>query len=189
VGSFGNLKQKQMNSLTPKQELFAQLVASGETYSDAYRKAYDVSPEIKIKTIWEKSSELMSNGKVSARVKEIQTERLKQNEVTLQEVLKELSEWLRFNVKTIFNTDGTMKQLHEMTDQEASCIASYEVVELFGGSGENRAQIGQLKKVKLIDKQAVADKFLRYFGAYIENHKVSIEDLSHLDDILKGIKR
>lgn len=174
--------------LSDKQERFAQLVAAGNTYADAYRESYSAE-NMAVNTIYKRSSELMDNGKVKGRVKEIQAQRLKENEVTLQEVLKELSEWLRFNVKTIFNTDGTMKQLHEMTDQEASCIASYEVVELFGGSGENRAQIGQLKKVKLIDKQAVADKFLRYFGAYIDNHKITVEDLSYLDDILNKIKK
>lgn len=178
-----------MSNLTPQQEKFAQLVAAGNTYADSYREAYKVSEKTKIERVWETSSRLMADSKVSARVKEIQAQRLKENEVTLQEVLKELSEWLRFNVKTIFKTDGTMKQLHEMTDQEASCIASYEVVELFGGSGENKAQIGQLKKVKLIDKQAAADKFLRYFGAYIDNHKITVEDLSYLDDILNKIKK
>ncbi len=33
------------DKLTLKQEHFAQLVASGSTYSDAYRQAYDVSAD------------------------------------------------------------------------------------------------------------------------------------------------
>ena len=178
-----------MSNLTPQQEKFAQLVASGETYADAYRESYKVNAKTKIESIWQSSSRIMSDIKVQSRVKELQAKTIKRNEVTLDEVIKELSEWLRFNIKTIFNKDGTMKSLHEMTDQEAACIASYEVVELFGGSGESRAQIGELKKVKLIDKQAVADKFMKFFGAYIDTHKLVIEDLSYLDDILKGIAK
>lgn len=177
-----------MSNLTPQQEKFAQLVASGSTYADAYRGAYNAS-KMAVNTIYVKSSELMSDGKITVRVKELKDKTIKRNEVTLDEVLKEMAEWLKFNVKTIFNENGTMKLLHEMTDQEASCIASYEVVELFGGSGETRAQIGELKKVKLIDKRAVADMFLRKLGAYIDNHKIIIEDLSYLDDILKGIAK
>ena len=142
-----------------------------------------------VNTIYVKSSELMSNGKVTVRVKELKDKTIKRNEVTLDEVLHEMAEWLKFNIKTIFNEDGTMKPLHEMTDEESSSIASYEVVELFGGSGESRAQIGELKKVKLIDKRAVADMFLRKLGAYIDTHKLVIEDLSYLDDILKGIAK
>lgn len=178
-----------MSNLTPQQEKFAQLVAVGNTYADAYRESYNVGKNTKIETIWCESSKLMADPKVSQRVKELQDEIKKRNQATLDEVLNMMAEWLRFDVKSIFKPDGTMKMLHEMTDQESSSIASYEVVELFGGSGENRTRIGELKKVKLIDKRAVADMFLKKFGAYIENHKVTIEDLSHLDDILKGIKR
>lgn len=178
-----------MSGLTPQQEKFAQAVASGKTYADAYRESYKVSSKTKIETVWCESSKLMSDHKVSQRVAGLQEEHKKRNQVTLDEVLKEMSEWLRFNVKTIFNEDGSMKQLAEMTDQEASSIASYECVELFGGSGENKVQIGYLKKVKLLDKRAVADMFLKKFGAYIDNHKITVEDLSYLDDLLHQIKK
>jgi hypothetical protein len=174
--------------LTNKQQQFARLVAEGSTYADAYRQAYDVNPETKVETIWEKSSRLMSEYKVSTRVKELQEATKKRNEITLDEVLMELALWLRFNVKSIFNEDRTMKQLHEMTDQESACIASYENVELFGNNGDGKAQIGYIRKVKLIDKQAVADKFLRYFGAYVDRKVHQIEDFSHIRDILKSIK-
>ena len=178
-----------MSAITNKQEHFAQLVASGETYSDAYRKSYKVNPKCKIETVWVNSSQLMSDTKVSQRVKELQSNIQKKNEVTLEEVLKELATWLRFNVKTIFNEDGTMKQLHEMTDYESSCIASYEVVELFGNNGDGKAHIGNIRKVKIIDKQAVADKFLRVFGTYITNVKLDMQDLSHVKDLLDSIEK
>lgn len=177
-----------MAGLTPQQEKFAQLVAEGNTYADAYRGAYKVAEKTKLETVWCESSKLMSNPTVSQRVKELQANTIKRNEVTLDEVLKEMAEWLKFNVKSIFNEDDTMKPLKEMTDQEASSIASFEVVELFDGSGDKKVHIGYLKKVKLIDKRAVADMFLRKLGAYIDNHKIVIEDMSYLDEVIKGIK-
>lgn len=178
-----------MSGLTPQEDKFSELVVSGKTYAESYRIAYPKSNKWKDESVWCESSKLMSNPKVLQRVKELQEDNKKRNQVTLDEVLKELSEWLRFNVKTIFNTDGTMKQIHEMTDQEAACIASYENVELFGNSGDGKAQIGYIRKVKLIDKQATADKFMKFFGAYIDNHKVTIEDMSHLKDLLNGISK
>ena len=54
--------------LTPKQEKFAQLVAGGATYSDAYRGAYDVE-NMADSTIWSRASELAADGKVSGRIK------------------------------------------------------------------------------------------------------------------------
>lgn len=177
-----------MAGLTPQQEKFAQLVSQGNTYADSYRGAYKVADKTKDESIWVMSSRIMSDVKVQLRVKELQSNTIKRNEVTLDEVLSEMAEWLKFNVKSIFNKDDTMKTLKEMSDQEASSIASFEVVELFGGSGDKKVHIGYLKKVKLIDKRAVADMFLRKLGAYIDNHKVTIEDMSHLKDLLNGIK-
>lgn len=173
--------------LTNNQENFCQLVAAGNSYADSYKGAYKAE-NMGINTIYVNSSVLMSDNKIAIRVKELQEENRKRNEVTLDEVLKEMAEWLRFNIKSVFNADGSMKSLHEMTDQESSSIASFECLELFDGSGDKKVHIGYLKKVKLIDKQAIADKFMKFFGAYITNVKIAVEDMSHLKDLLKDIQ-
>lgn len=59
-------------NLTAKQEAFAQCVANGMTQSDAYRTAYDVSPETTAKSVNELSSRLMAVVMVKARVRELQ---------------------------------------------------------------------------------------------------------------------
>lgn len=56
--------------LTPKQEQFAQNVASGKTQADAYRAAFNAS-KMKAETIQQSASRLMADRKVSARVKEL----------------------------------------------------------------------------------------------------------------------
>lgn len=56
--------------LTDNQEKFAKFVAEGMSYSDAYRSAYNTS-KMTDKSVWEKASELASNVKVAARLKEI----------------------------------------------------------------------------------------------------------------------
>ena len=57
--------------LTAKQELFSKLVAlDGFNPSEAYRKAYDTNP-INQSSIHEQASKLMSNNKVSTRIKEL----------------------------------------------------------------------------------------------------------------------
>ena len=54
-------------ALTPKQEAFAQAIASGCNQSDAYRQAYNASA-MKPQSVQVKASELMKNGNVSVRV-------------------------------------------------------------------------------------------------------------------------
>ena len=57
--------------LTPKQEKFAQAVASGMTQADAYRHAYNAE-NMTDSTIWSRASELAADGKVSGRIKALQ---------------------------------------------------------------------------------------------------------------------
>lgn len=57
-------------NLTAKQEAFCQGIADGLGQADAYRAAYDAEG-MKDNVIYAKASELMKNGKVRDRVKEL----------------------------------------------------------------------------------------------------------------------
>ena len=178
-----------MSELTDKQEKFAQAVAAGKTYADAYREAYPVSEKWKDESIWCESSKLMADPKVLQRVKQIQEQRAKANEVTLEEVIKELSEWLRFDPIEFFDEENCMKNIHDLSPVARKQIADIKIQELWGkGMDGERVKIGEVKNIKFLDKQATADKFMRYFGAYLTNLKVSVDDLSHIRDVIEGIK-
>lgn len=56
--------------LTPKQEAFAQAIASGMTQADAYRSAYNADKQ-KDATLWSNASRLMADSKVLARVDDL----------------------------------------------------------------------------------------------------------------------
>ena len=60
--------------LTPKQEAFAQAVASGLTQSDAYRKAYTVGVNTKPESVNQLASTLMGNAHISSRVEMLKGE-------------------------------------------------------------------------------------------------------------------
>lgn len=60
-------------SLTPKQEKFAQEVASGKSQADAYRAAFDCSKSSQT-TIIKRASELMAKGDISGRVEKLKAE-------------------------------------------------------------------------------------------------------------------
>lgn len=77
--------------LTVKQENFCQGVAKGLTYSDAYRQAYNAS-KMKMETINRKAVELMSNGKVAARVEELKRRALQRYDLTVDDIVEELED-------------------------------------------------------------------------------------------------
>lgn len=76
-------------SLTPKQEAFAVAVAAGNSLSDAYREAYDAKA-MKAETINRKATELMKDGKITARVAELRKPAAEAAQVTLQWHIDEL---------------------------------------------------------------------------------------------------
>ena len=77
--------------LTPKQEKFAQGVASGMTQADAYRAAYNASG-MKDATIQRNASALMKDNKISTRVVELQKPVIDATQLTLEEHLRVLQE-------------------------------------------------------------------------------------------------
>ena len=83
--------------LTSKQLEFAQLIADGFTKAEAFRKAYDVSPDTKEKSIHEMASKTFNNIKVMGRIKALQHQKaedqrmlgIKQSEFIMKQLEKE----------------------------------------------------------------------------------------------------
>lgn len=177
-----------MGALPTYKEKFARLVADGSTYAEALRKSHPKAKKWKDNTVWINSSRLMADVKVRLRVEQLQAITAEQNAVTIEEVLKSLAKWIRFNPKSIINDDGSMKSFSEMSDDEAECVQDFQIQEIWGGEKGTREVIGVLKRVKLIDKLGTADKFMRKFGQYINNLNITNDNLEHLEDLLDGIK-
>lgn len=80
-----------MAKLTAKQEGFVQDVFTGTTYAQSYRNNYDADG-MADNVIWVKASELMSNGKVSVRLIELQEEAAERSQVTVESLTIEYEE-------------------------------------------------------------------------------------------------
>ncbi|MAX61564.1 MAG: terminase [Porticoccus sp.] len=76
-------------ALTPKQEKFAQAVASGMNQSDAYRHAYTVK-SMKPSSVNVNASKLMADAKVSQRVADLRKPMAEAAQVTLRGHLEDL---------------------------------------------------------------------------------------------------
>ena len=77
--------------LTNKQEKMAQLVASGENQSDAYRQAYDAQG-MPSNQVWVRASEVMANSKVLVRINELREPVITKTHKALENILAELDE-------------------------------------------------------------------------------------------------
>ncbi|WP_373819214.1 terminase small subunit [Glaesserella sp.] len=73
----------------PKQENFAQYFVETGNASKAYRKAYQADG-MKPETVHRKAKELMDNGKITARIEELQAEHMERHKLTVDDLLDEL---------------------------------------------------------------------------------------------------
>tara|TARA_R100000734_G_C3309110_1_gene99762 strand:- start:310 stop:780 length:471 start_codon:yes stop_codon:yes gene_type:complete len=74
------------NKLTPKQRKFTEEYVNTGNASEAYRRAYDVSKTTSNEVIAVKASELLKNGNISVRVKELQKKEAESFQITRKEV-------------------------------------------------------------------------------------------------------
>lgn len=74
------------NKLTPKQSKFAEEYVNTGNASEAYRRAYDVSPDTKLETINVNASKLLSDTNISLRVQELKTKEAEAFQITRKEV-------------------------------------------------------------------------------------------------------
>jgi phage terminase small subunit len=80
-----------MSNLTPKQEAFCLAYVETSNASEAYRRAY-ATKKAGAKTIHEKASRLLAEGKLRARLEELRQEHAERHKVTVDSLVKELDE-------------------------------------------------------------------------------------------------
>lgn len=86
--------KKMENKLTPKQETFCQEYIKCGNASQAYRKAYDCE-NMKPETINVKACELLKDGNITVRVKELDEQKKNDNIADAQEIQETLTKLLR----------------------------------------------------------------------------------------------
>jgi len=74
-----------MINLTPKQEKFVQVYVECGNASEAYRTAY-AAGGMKPETVNRKAKELLDNGKITARIRELQAAHRKEHDITIESI-------------------------------------------------------------------------------------------------------
>ena len=107
--------------------------------------------------------------------------------LTLERLTLEVARGAFFDLRRLVHEDGSPKDLHELDEDTASAIAGIDIEELFAGKGEDRANIGRIRKYKLVDRRAYVDMGLKVIGGYKEDNKQQNAGEA-LAAMLKGMK-
>lgn len=139
-------KIKNENNLNPRQEIIAatyieRLVAGSKS------PVRDAAEAAGISTI-NTSKSIHSNPDVQQRIDEHVNEVLERMGVTNEFLIRKLFERANFDVRALYNEDGTLKEISELDDVAASAIAGVEIEALYDIPGRDRKRIGETVKYK-----------------------------------------
>jgi phage terminase small subunit len=96
--------------------------------------------------------------------------------ITRAQIVRELGRIAFSDPRRLLNELGGMKPLAEIDDDTAAVIAGMDVEELYSGRGEEREQVGHVKKVKFWNKrEALAE--LAHIAGLKREHLVAPETL------------
>ena len=134
------------NNLTPKQEAFCLAYMETGNASEAYRRAYNAE-NTKPDVIHVKASQLLANGKLAVRMEQLRQDAVKRNEITVDDLIKELEEARNAalnspNPQAAAMTSATMgkaKLLGFLVDKVDSKIEGNLTVEIVRFGGERNA--------------------------------------------------
>lgn len=183
--------------LTPKREKFCVDIASGKFDFDyqAYEAHFSTANMSK-NSIYTETFKLMQVPEVALKIKELREEAVERNQVKVDEVLRELANWLRFDPLDIIDPETeALKPLKEMSKASRMSLGEIHVQELFemlpneSGNGKSKTKVGELKKIKFYDKTKVADMFLRKFGEYIAESNDLVSNIDAMKELINELRK
>lgn len=123
-----------------------------------------------------RAAQLLAIRSVRAAVDEAIARRAARAEVKQDDVLRELMRIAQSDPADAFNDDGSLKPMRDMSVETRRAIASVETDELWGGVGEDRAQIGITRKVKFWPKTQALEALGRHLKMFTDKSEVTGKD-------------
>ena len=157
---------RELNRLTIKQEKFCIKYVECGNASEAYRFAYSCG-NMKAETVNVKAVELLNNGKITARVKELQDELKAKSDITKEKVLSELAKIAFSSIANIYNTWIELKDFESLTAEQKVVIKSISTKtqkKNIGTSDNPEIVDVEYVKVEMHDKLKAIDSINKMLG-------------------------
>lgn len=85
------------------------------------------------------------------------------------------------DVRELYNDDGSLRPLSEMSDEARAAIQSIDIEKRVSGSG-NEQEVFIVRKVKLHSKAAALESIGRALGAYEKDNRQQADIIPNLAD-------
>jgi len=168
--------------LTAREEKFCWLYL---TYLNAGKAARDAG--YSVHTCYNIGNENLRKPHIQARITEIRKESAGKYDVTKETLIQELAHIAKFDLREVYNDDGTLKKPGEWSDEAGHALAGIEVDEIFTADGEFK---GFTKKVKRDNKIAAITQLSRMLGHdEPEKHELNGKDGKTIFDITLNLNK
>jgi phage terminase small subunit len=168
-------------ALTPKEELFCQKVIELGDDTAAYRASYNAAG-MKPNTQKCEAHKLKRKPHIAARISALRAEYAKSIGVTIERILQEKMRLATVDIRKLCYPDGTPKNIHELDDDTAAAVASFEIVTKVVEPKKKGGKLGitRTARVKMYDKGHALTDLMRHLGLFEKDNKQKADALSQL---------
>ena len=175
----GDAAVQAYNEMTPRMRAVTVAFMETGSTSKAYRKAtgYEGGTD----SAGAMARRILSDKRCQTVIDAWRKMLLENLEVTPGKILAGLARIAFGDIRGFFNEhDGTMKPISELPRTQADMIASFEVEELYAGSGKEREMIGYVKKVRIIDRKGALDSLAKTEGMFLTERKAKASGVKYV---------
>lgn len=147
--------------MTPKQARFvAEYLIDRNATQAAIRCGYSQ------KTAGSIGSENLTKPEIAAAVAKGTAKQLDSADLSAARVLEEIRRLALSDVRSLFDADGNIRPLHELTAEQAACIAGVEVIIKNAKAGDGVTDT--IHKIKVWDKPKSLEMLAKHFALLTE---------------------
>ncbi len=136
-----------------------------------------------------KAAQLLATVRVQKRVEELLAKRASKLEIKADRVLEELAKLAFLDPRKFYREDGSLRQVTELDDDTAACLAGIEHEKLYEHYAKGQAsEIGTTTKIKFHDKGQNLERLGRHLKLFTEKVEISADD-EMVERLIAGRKR
>lgn len=159
-------------SLSQQQRVFvAEYLKNGQNATSAA-----ISAGYSEKTAGSQGSRLLTNVEIQQAIAGKLDKVLTRLDYGVERTLTEIARIAFFDPSKVFEDDGSVKRIVDMDEDSRGAIAGMEVSDIWDGEGEQKSIIGNLKKIKIADKNSALDKLMRYHALYKDKIELKLDE-------------
>lgn len=111
-------------------------------------------------------------GSLNRRTSALRARILRDEELSVEATVEAIRRGQQYDIRRLLNQDGNFKPIHELTEEEAWCIAGAEVIIKNAKAGDGITDT--VLKLKFIDRGRYVELAAKHQGMLIEQREVNV---------------